>query len=189
LQGSIVRAEQLATLGTMSASIGHEIANPAMYAQLHLQFAIDSASVEGVSKAILDDLRTAQKGVEQVTSLLRDLRSLSMDTTPGSDVTEVDPVLQTVIDLVRPALGGAELHLRSVPVPAVCGSRGRLVQVLLNVVRNAIESLGDRRGNIWIDVAHPAPEWVQIDIADDGPGLAGELRERLFEPFITTKLM
>ena len=44
-----MRAEQLAVVGTLSASIGHEIANPAMYAELHLQFAIDRALEEGAT--------------------------------------------------------------------------------------------------------------------------------------------
>jgi len=187
LQASAVRAQQLSTLGTLSASIGHEIANPAMYAQMHLQFALESAINDGASKATLDDMRTALTGLGQVTSLLRDLRSLSMDSTPASEVTDLGSALETVLELVRPALESTVLHVNNPAVPAVTGSRGRLVQVLLNLVRNAIESVADRHGNIWIDVVERTPESVQIEVADDGPGLSSELRARLFEPFVTTK--
>jgi len=189
LQSSMERAERLAAVGTLSASISHEIANPAMYAELHLRFAMERASAEGVSPAILDDLKTALQGVEQVTSLLQDLRSLSMDPPQASEVGEIEPALQTVVGLVRPALESTELHVRSAPVPAVRVSRGRLIQVLLNLVRNAKDAVGGRQGNIWIDVSQATPETVQIDVADDGPGLAAELRARLFEPFVTTKPM
>ncbi len=102
LQASLVRAEQLSTLGTLSASIGHEIANPAMYAQMHLQFAIERATNDGVSQATLDDMKTALTGLGQVTSLLRDLRSLSMDTMPASEVTDLGSALQTVLDWCDP---------------------------------------------------------------------------------------
>ena len=187
LQTSVIRSEQLAVLGTMSASIGHEIANPAMYAQIHVQFALERAALEGSSAALIDDLKTALAGMAQVTALLRDLRSLSMDTVPASEVTEVEPSLQSVVDLVRPTLMRTKLHVETAAVPAVSGSRGRLVQVLLNLVRNAVESVEARGGNVWVDVRQPSPTTVQIDVSDDGPGLDANLRARLFEPFVTTK--
>jgi C4-dicarboxylate-specific signal transduction histidine kinase len=187
LQASVVRAEQLAVVGTLSASIGHEIANPAMYAQIHLQFALERAIEEGASTPLLDDLKTAAAGLGQVITLLRDLRTLSMDAMPASEVTELAPALQSVLDLVRPTLGSVALHVSAVDVPEVVGSRGRLVQVLINLVRNAIESVGERQGNVWVDVSQPTSTTVQIDVSDDGPGLAPELRERVFEPFVTTK--
>ena len=187
LQASVVRAEQLAVVGTLSASIGHEIANPAMYAQLHLQFAMDRALEEGGSPALLDDLKTAAAGMAQVTSLLRDLRSLSMDTMPASEITALAPAIESVLELVRPTLQHIALHVSQAEVPEVSGSRGRIVQVLLNLVRNAAESIGERSGNVWVDVTQPSETTVRIDVSDDGPGLTPVLRERLFEPFVTTK--
>jgi signal transduction histidine kinase len=187
LQASVARAEQLAMIGTLSASIGHEIANPAMYAQLHLQFAIDRAVHDGAADVLVDDLRTALAGMTQVTTLLRDLRSLTMDTMPASEITDVEPTLHAVLDLVRPSLSTASVHVDAPQTAPVTIARGRLMQVLLNLVRNAVESVGPQGGNVWVAVAQPSPARVRIDVADDGPGLEPELRARLFEPFATTK--
>jgi two-component system, NtrC family, sensor kinase len=187
LQAGVERAEQLAAIGTLSASIGHEIGNPTMYAQLHLQFAIERAAAEGVSKPILDDMKTALEGVDQIATLLRDMRTLSMSPVLATEVAEVGKVIETVVGLVAPTASRATLHRHAVEVPAVRGSTSRLAQVVLNLVRNAIESVSERRGNVWLDVTRPTHETVQIDVSDDGPGIAPEVRERLFTPFATTK--
>jgi len=66
-------------------------------------------------------------------------------------------------------------------------SHSRLVQVLLNIVRNSIEAIAPQRGNLWLSVGSPAPEHVRIEVADDGPGVEAALAGRLFEPFVSTK--
>lgn len=188
LQAGVERAEQLAAVGTLSASIGHEIGNPTMYAQLHLQFAIERAATEGVSKSILDDMKTALEGIEQIARLLHDMRTLSMSPVLATEVADVGTVIETVVGLVAPsAASRVTVHRRTDPVPAVRGSTNRLAQVVLNLLRNAIESVSEQHGNVWLDVTQPTPDSVQIDVSDDGPGIAPELRERLFTPFATTK--
>jgi signal transduction histidine kinase len=66
-------------------------------------------------------------------------------------------------------------------------SHSRLVQILLNVVRNAIEALAPERGNLWLSVTSPSPGHVRIELTDDGRGLDPALAGRLFEPFASTK--
>ena len=75
----------------------------AMYAELHLRFAIEQAAVEGVSTVILDDLKTALDGVDQVAGSSSDLRSLSMEPPPAAEVGDVEPCPPTVVDLVGPS--------------------------------------------------------------------------------------
>ena len=66
-------------------------------------------------------------------------------------------------------------------------SHSRLVQILLNVVRNSIEAIAPQRGNVWLSVTSPSPDHVRIELADDGPGVEAALAGRLFEPFVSTK--
>lgn len=188
LEAGIERAAQLATLGTLSAAIGHEIGNPTMYAQLHLRFALERAEALGLDPGVIRDVRTAQEGLEHIARVLRDMRTLTSDPIVASDVSDVGGALQTVIDLIRPALDSSvALHYVAPTVPAVRGTHGRLVQVLINLVRNAVESVESRGGNVWVDVTQPTADTVQIDIADDGPGIDETVRGRLFEAFASTK--
>ncbi|HEU4382870.1 MAG TPA: ATP-binding protein, partial [Anaeromyxobacteraceae bacterium] len=65
------------------------------------------------------------------------------------------------------------------------GSRSKLRQVLLNLVKNGAEAAGSG-GRVTVRV-ESSPEAVEVAVADDGPGIPAEARARLFEPFFTTK--
>jgi len=70
-------------------------------------------------------------------------------------------------------------------LPEVALGREQLVQVVLNLVLNAADACGPG-GKISVS-ARPAPAGVTLEIQDDGPGVAAEVRDRLFEPFVSTK--
>ena len=70
-------------------------------------------------------------------------------------------------------------------VPRVLLSHQHLVQVLLNLVLNAAHAAP--RGHVSVGVARAGDARVRVEVEDDGPGIAPEVRGRLFEPFVTTK--
>ena len=137
---------------------------------------------------VLEGLREVQRALLRAVGVLRDMRALALGATFGSEVCDVDPAVDMVKDVLHRDL---ERHvtLRETrrPGAAVAMSHSRLVQILLNLVRNAVEAFGEGRGTLWIEVSRPAPDRVRIDVADDGPGLSTALREKLFEPFLSTK--
>jgi signal transduction histidine kinase len=81
-------------------------------------------------------------------------------------------------------------------LPLVCCYAGQLNQVFMNVISNAIDALEQAREQddnpltdptIWIRTQVLEPGWVQVAIADNGPGIPSEVQQRLFDPFFTTK--
>src|SRR5207247_139326 len=75
----------------------------------------------------------------------------------------------------------------AVMLPAVIGVEDHLEHALLNLVMNALEAFGDRlQGRISVEAELDGPR-LTLHVTDDGPGVAEEIQERLFEPFATTK--
>ncbi len=193
LEGSVMRAERLATLGTMAASIAHEINNPLTLTLTHLALALREleATPEARGRAnAVDEIRSALVGVERVASLVKDLLTMSKPE-HGYEASNVDVALT-----VRSVLGlaGAELRQRARvdvdidPQLTVRGNSVRLGQVLLNLLINAAQAFDERGGNIVVTARRGAPgEAITIVVADDGPGIAESVRARLFEPFATGK--
>jgi signal transduction histidine kinase len=186
-------SDRLALVGRLAAGVAHEISNPLTYLSTNLQLlereadALQTVSHRDVHAAVAESARA----VEHITEVLRDLRRFARSETVG----EAGPTdVRTVID---EALLLASVRLRGIRVerelgqglPRVVARRRRLVQVLVNLLLNAADAMGelkpeDRRIRIGVKYAEGM---VVIGVEDTGPGLNPEARKRLFEPFFTTK--
>jgi signal transduction histidine kinase len=184
MQERIIRSERLAALGKVVAEINHEIKNPLMmigaFAGQLVRKIKDRQSVEKLNIIV--------KEVERLEDLLKELRELYL---PRSLIMEEIPViqlLQEVRDLIENDCGTKRISL-SVKIEGervlIKGDRSRLKQVLINLVKNAIEAM-EGGGELSLE-SRPRGEKVEITIADTGPGIPPEDLKRIFEAFYTTK--
>lgn len=188
LQTGLIRAHRLASLGTLSASIGHEIGTSAAVAVGQLEIAMKLVARGAPSKEVLAGLQEAQRALLRAVGVLRDMRALAVGATLGSEACDVGAAVDMVKEVFGRELGrGVVLHETRVDGAKVAMSQSRLVQILINLVRNALEATAPKGGTLWIEVTRPDPERVRIDVADDGPGIDAALREKLFQPFVSTK--
>lgn len=105
------------------------------------------------------------------------------------DLADVLRELEAYLRARLPTLGpGVKLNLRLPDdLPAVAGNRVLLVWAMENVVKNALDALAGSGGTIQIRASGQDPGHVTVEIADDGPGVGPEVRDRIFEPGVTTK--
>jgi signal transduction histidine kinase len=138
-----------------------------------------------------DFLQRMRKETERINRILRDLLDFAR---PGSPVAgpqepgDVEGAVRDVLALVAPQKDTRDLRLTTSvepDLPRVTLSREHLVQVVLNLFLNAVDACG--KGGAIIVAAKRGGSGVQLVVEDDGPGVAVEIRDRLFEPFATTK--
>jgi signal transduction histidine kinase len=193
----LVRSERLASVGRLSAGIAHEIGNPIAAILGMVDLLLDGDLPPETQK---DFIVRMKHETERIHGVVRDLLDFARPekAEPASSSGSAEPalvqdVVEDVLALVRPqksfkmialetALGDAPLFVRL--------SAARLTQVLLNLVLNAADAAASgatadaRRVTVR---ASRAPDRVIIQVEDTGPGIAREVREKLFEPFVTTK--
>jgi two-component system, LuxR family, sensor kinase FixL len=184
LQAQVVQAERLAALGQIVAEISHEIKNPLVL-------------IGGLAKQLqkkADDeksrlkLATITGEISRLERLLAEMRDLYLPRPLEFEEINLNQLISDLHELVKEECQRRRIHFEVRPDPddpVVRGDRAKLHQVLLNLLKNGMEAL-EEGGHLAITL-ETVDGMARITIADDGPGIAGELREKIFTPFYTTK--
>jgi PAS domain S-box-containing protein len=196
MEVQLLRADRMASLGTLAAGIAHEINNPLAYtiANLtHLEaevlpgLGLPDPQREDVRKLLSD----AQLGAGRVRDIVRQLKMFSRaeeDARP--EPVDVHRVLETAISMASTEIRHRARLVRDYTEPlVVSANEGRLGQVFLNLLVNAAQAIpegGVERNEIRIVTRSHAGQ-VAIEVRDTGSGMSPEHLEKLFEPFFTTK--
>ncbi|MDP6528570.1 MAG: ATP-binding protein [Gemmatimonadota bacterium] len=183
------RADRLAALGRLSAAVAHEIRNPLAGIRTSAEVLLSRLAHSG------KDAELASIIVEETDRLDRIVGSLLMFAEPPEpDLEPVDlsSILHRAAHLVggRAAKRGVTVSVKASPeVPCPLADRDQILQVVLNLTLNGVEASpegGEVRLLIFDDSTEDLPA-VRVVVEDDGPGVPLTIRERVFDPFFSTK--
>jgi two-component system, NtrC family, sensor histidine kinase HydH len=178
-------SEKLAALGRLSAGLAHELRNPLNTLSI-LTFAMLERA--GEREGELADLEVLRNEIRRMDLLLEQFLSFARPRPPRFARLDVRSVLDGTVRLLAPEArkrrAGLDLHADPRPRP-VWADADQLSQVFLNLALNALQATS-RGGQVTIFV-ELAGGGVVVRVADDGPGIPEHVRDRLFEPFVTTK--
>jgi signal transduction histidine kinase len=189
------QAQRLEALGTLAAGIAHDFNNLLMGIRSHAELARrDPADAEVSWTAILKACARGREVVRSMLSFSRGrgevaLRPLAL----GASVEESLRLLRAMI----PSSIGFETELDA-DTPRIMADAAQLQQILVNLVGNAADAIGDRPGRILVRAGRriltdpnvfklPPGVYADLQVADDGEGMDEATRQRVFEPFFTSK--
>jgi PAS domain S-box-containing protein len=196
MQSRLVQAERLASMGTLSATVAHEINNPLTYVLGNLEFVAARLSNPATAAAALPDLLQrvdqAREGADRVRRIVRGLQSFSRQEDDRVEPTDVHAALDRALEMADNAVRHrARVARRWGRVPPVLANELRLGQVFVNLLLNAAQAIPEghaETNEIRVVTLHDkARGSVAIAIEDTGAGIAPDLMSRIFEPFFTTK--
>jgi signal transduction histidine kinase len=185
VERTLAHREKLAALGEAAARIAHEIRNPLTAVRSLVQQAGRTDGVAELTDPALGEL-------DRIGRLVTDLLTFARpDDVRDRDAVDLVAVCQAGLAQVR-ALAAASGVTVEIALPpsslAVLGDRDRLVQVVGNLCRNAIEAMAESPAPRHVHVRCERSDGVAcVEVRDLGPGIPPELLPRLFEPFRTTK--
>ena len=193
LHARLVEADRLTSLGTIAASVAHEINNPLSYAISNLELVSNllgdgrAASGSPLATALAD----SREGLNRIRSIVRDLRTFSRPADDGIGPVDVERVLDSSANIVSSEVyHRARLVKDYGGVPRVLANEARLGQVCLNLIVNAAQSIPEghvESNEIRLTTRSDGRGRVIIEVRDTGEGIAEPLLAHIFEPFFTTK--
>jgi two-component system sensor kinase FixL len=193
LQAELLHASRLSVMGQMASTMAHELNQPLTAVMNYLEagrqlLAIGAGRPERIAEMMEKAIGRAQRAGD----VIRRLRGF---VSKGESERRIQNLNQLVEEALALALVGArQSAVRTsfeldYTLPPVLVDQVQIQQVVLNLVRNAIEAMDqvERRELVIGTRAIPEESMAEVFVADTGPGIAPELADRLFQPFVTSK--
>jgi signal transduction histidine kinase len=192
-QRQLFQSEKLAALGKLSAGIAHEIRNPLTSIKILIHSLVDEQATETSREK---DLAVIEGEIERVNKIIRQFLDFARPRPPSLEPREVRAILEETLALLVYEMEAQKISLErsyAPDIPPVPMDREQMKQVFLNLLLNAIQAM-ERGGNLRVAIRwKPAPSGdggrsvAEIAVQDTGPGMAEDIRSRIFEPFFSTK--
>lgn len=188
-QEALVAGARLSAVGSLAAGVAHEFNNILGIMKGYLQLAAEDQQTESTSRlfSVLNDL--VERGIQIVKALLNFSRQQPNEEMKPGDLNQI---VRETISLVEKSLRASKVDFEVVynsALPPVFCFSSQISQLLLHLINNALDAMEKstlRRLSVKIVLLSDGTR-VQLEVADTGRGIPSTVREKIFEPFVTTK--
>ncbi|MBV9790179.1 MAG: GAF domain-containing protein, partial [Chloroflexi bacterium] len=183
-QVRVVQSERLAAIGTLSAGVAHEFNNLLAGISGIAQLALITNTPED-QRSSLD---TIAKAAQQGSSITRGLLTFSRRLEPKRELADIHSAIEPVLLMLQAEFRRANIVIERnfAEVPLLECDIGMLSQVMLNLLTNAIDAMYPDGGTLTIDL-YQEDNSVILSVGDTGSGIPEHIRDKIFEPFVSSK--
>ncbi len=188
-QEQLIQSRKIASIGTLTAGIAHEINNPVNNISLILEALLeDGSDMDAAERNKL--YQDAMDQADRTSEIVKNLLEFSRATHPRMEEVDLEEIVDKTARLLNNEFKlhhityAKQIHAR---LPRARLDKGGIQQVLLNLFMNSIQAM-DHGGELNVGIG-PAqnPDEARIDVRDNGPGIPPEYLGQIFDPFFTTK--
>ncbi|MBU0717037.1 MAG: hypothetical protein KJ749_02215 [Planctomycetes bacterium] len=181
----LTRAEHLAEIGQLAASLAHEIKNPLAGISAAIQIIRESMSAENPHRPVITEIIGQ---IKRLDATVKDLLQYAKPVPPRFSEFPLAQSMAGILEVLRgePALQGISVTCRSLPPDVTLyADDAQITQLIINLLLNAAHASRDG-GDIELEV-HKSADRVELLVKDTGKGMTREVMDQAFEPFFTTK--
>lgn len=184
MEEELIRSTKLAAIGTLAAGIAHEFNNILTAMQGYAELGLLTKDREKTKKAF----EVVVKSSARAKSITDNLLTFARKHESKREYTNIHDVLESTIALIKREFEKANIRIRRKfsKIPKTLVDSGQISQVFLNLLTNARDAMRQKGGTLTVELSK-SNGYIEIKFADTGSGIPPELKERIFEPFTTTK--
>lgn len=192
-QSKVTHSAKMAALGEMAGGIAHEINNPLGLIKGYCQIMLDLEKEKMLRpEKILENLTIIDRTVDRIAKIISGLRFFAREgQNDPFHTTSVKHVIEDTLDFCRNRFQSRRIQLKIDPIPidAFIDCRSvQISQVILNLLNNAFDAVSDKKEGAWVHVqSEYQGDNIVISITDNGAGIPVEIRDKIMQPFFTTK--
>lgn len=189
LQQQVIHSEKLATLGQLAAGVVHELNNPLTSISVYSEYLLKKLEREGGDEGDRIKLARICEGADRILRFTRDLVAYARPAGEEPRLVDLRDVVERSLVFCEHVIARAGLTVETSfepEAPPIYGLKGQLQQVIVNLVTNACDAAQCGKGRLLVEVKSVGDR-VRLSVSDDGPGIAAEHHESIFEPFFSTK--
>jgi signal transduction histidine kinase len=193
LERQLLHSQKLEALGTLAGGIAHDL-NNTLTPILALSQLLMQQMAEGTSER--EDLETVVQASRHGRDLVQRILAFSRDQKAAKTSVDLAATVRQALQMLRPTIPATVLINEEIEdVPLILADAGQLQQIVVNLVTNARQAIGNDLGTITIGVSSASRrsrrrrggDFVRLRVVDTGCGMDADTKDRIFEPFFTTK--
>ena len=193
-QKQLIRSESLAAIGQLVAGTAHELNNPIAGAMSLVETSVETIAGWEMQarkrEEVLDDLRFSIGELRRSASIIRSLLDLSRQTQTYVEAVDMNCALDDALRVLHNQYKNLPVEIVKAyddALPAVEGNFANLGQVLINIIRNALQALPEGKGRITLTTWQQSADTIIVECRDTGIGIPEASLKDIFKPFFTTK--
>ena len=191
LERQLFHSQKLEALGTLAGGIAHDLNNTLMPILVLSELLMRKMPIGSGER---EDLETIVQASRHGRDLVRRILAFSRHQQVARARVDLAAITHEALQMLRPTIPATVLIDEQIEdVPLILADPSQIQQVVVNLVTNAVQAIGDRMGTVTVSLSaaigspSPAGNFIRLRIVDTGCGMDAETKNRIFEPFFTTK--
>jgi nitrogen-specific signal transduction histidine kinase len=184
---ALIQSESLAAVGRLAAGVAHELNNPIASVMSTLEFHIDHLEQKG---DLYEDLAFSLKELKRARDIVKSLLDSARQKDEAKDIIDIHGPIEDALRILYSQYKTKKISIIkdfNASESIIKGSQPRLCQVFINILKNAIDAIGEKGGTITVKTFNRDDKKFVCTITDDGEGIEEHLLKDIFKPFFTTK--
>jgi len=184
---ALIQSESLAAVGRLAAGVAHELNNPIASVMSMLEFHVDHLEKEG---ELYEDLEFSLRELKRARDIVKSLLDSSRQKDETKETIDVHNSVEDALRILYPQYKSKKINIikeYGAKNSIIKGNHARLCQVFINIIKNAIDAIGEKDGTVSVKTFNGDNNTLICSITDNGEGIEQQLIKDIFKPFFTTK--